>query len=364
MTQSDISHLSSRTISSLRVVCILMVVFIHTFDLVADSDPCATHSPFQFVRIAVSRAICLPAVPVFFVISAYLLCGGLSDSWSWALWRRKMVSRLHSMLIPFLLWNAIALLAKVVVAWAQADISSSADLLAWFQAHGWLRIWWDCANPNGGMPIDYPLWFLRDLVILSLLLPLVYFLVRKLGLFWIVFVAVIGLADLWPHSLKPQALPVIFFSAGVFLRLRRLDIARVAQLHLPWAIPATLVLLVACTLSYNVNQPLYAVVSAVVTVPAAFALVGLVARLLSRSSCSFPDVLSQASFFIYALHAVFVISAVRRLLFALWPSESQCALIAKFFLIPVIATTVCIAVFLLLRRSCPALLNLLTGGRG
>ncbi len=62
---------------------------------------------YSTLCILLPQGICRIAVPCFFLISGYLFFKKLED-WNLDMWKGKMVRRVHSLLIPYVLWNILA----------------------------------------------------------------------------------------------------------------------------------------------------------------------------------------------------------------------------------------------------------------
>lgn len=148
----------SSAIAFLRLPLTLLVVFIHvpyiTMGRTAD-----------YIHEFWIDGICSVAVPAFFFISGYLFC---PVKFSWQVYGEKLKRRIHTLLIPYMAWNLIALLVLIVPHFHDFDYSPT-NVLAVFV---------DCRysflHTTGGSPIDYPLWYIRDLMVCCVLSPLFY----------------------------------------------------------------------------------------------------------------------------------------------------------------------------------------------
>lgn len=176
---SGISHMDSRqssTIEWLRFVMACMVVLLH-----ASGKGILGHDSFSYIRIVFAHGICRVAVPVFFVISGYLFFTKL-QIWDTPTWIEKVKRKIHSLLIPYIVWNTIALFAFFFYAILRARMNGDIPVTfpAFFQQQKGLMYLWNTSN---GSPIDYPLWFIRDLILIVLGSPLIYSFLKKLGVY-------------------------------------------------------------------------------------------------------------------------------------------------------------------------------------
>ena len=95
--------LTSRVVSFLRFPLIVAVIGIHC-NLLVKHPELETKSVFYFLVYITMKLVCI-AVPLFFFISGFLFFKeGYLDS---DLYLKKLKSRVHTVLIPYLLWNII-----------------------------------------------------------------------------------------------------------------------------------------------------------------------------------------------------------------------------------------------------------------
>lgn len=99
---------------------------------------------YNIIRVTISRIISHCAVPIFFLISGYLFFQGLHE-WDTKTWKRKIRSRVKTLLIPYILWILffiLFILAQKVggIVLHGKPISGIAEW--WSMNHG-LRMFWD-----------------------------------------------------------------------------------------------------------------------------------------------------------------------------------------------------------------------------
>lgn len=103
----------SRSISMLRFPMAVLVILLHS-DVICQSKNTLIYNNGigEFMITLCSNGVCQLAVPCFALISGYLFFGGLKD-FSWPIWTEKIRRRVHTLLIPYVLWNTLALLWMV-----------------------------------------------------------------------------------------------------------------------------------------------------------------------------------------------------------------------------------------------------------
>ena len=109
--------LISETISLLRFPLTVFVVFIHYnigvrgFSLHGVTYGLDAPEWFRWVTALFSDVLPRTAVPLFYIISGYLFFRG--GSFDTDLYRRKLRTRASTLLVPYLLWNVIAVLVQL-----------------------------------------------------------------------------------------------------------------------------------------------------------------------------------------------------------------------------------------------------------
>lgn len=157
-------NLSTR-FSNAALVGALMVAFIHVWF----SGPVGSLSWWGHELIA--EGVCRGAVPFFFVISGFFLAGHI-DEGGW--YGREVRKRIRSVLVPYLLWNALFAVycagIQVLTAVGKEDPIDTALIIDPVRVFG-LNF--------AHVPICYPLWYMRSLFLLVLLSPLLVMIARN-----------------------------------------------------------------------------------------------------------------------------------------------------------------------------------------
>ena len=124
-----IDNESSLRLKLLRFPPIIGVIYIHAYGTVihysgGSLGTADLNSLTNVIRILLSEGIARTAVPLFFLMSGYLFFA--TFHWSQQTYLNKILSRLRSLLIPFLFWN-LAALAFIALAQAIATSIASRD---------------------------------------------------------------------------------------------------------------------------------------------------------------------------------------------------------------------------------------------
>ena len=352
--QPDWTGLQSRTIDWLRFPMAVAVVMLHySTTLMLDAT-----GPLKWLCIIFQEGICRLAVPCFFFISGYLFFNQL-QTWDWAVWKRKIRSRAKTLLLPYLLWNVIAFFACWLLARAQGD---PVGLQEQFARNGGFRIFWGVGGgiPLGvrAVPIDGPLWFIRDLIVFTLLTPLIYQILKWTRLWGVLVLAVFFL-------FVPGYIPegFVFFVTGAALQLEGKNILATLWDKRALLYAAALACWVAvCFLAASPywgrlakNLFLFSGIGA--------AFCGA-ATLLDRGKTRVVPFLAASSFFIFAAHEVLILPDVARpLVRAVLPEVGWWRPCLAYFVTPALAVALCLALLFVLQKVLPRTTALLTGSR-
>lgn len=223
--QYSIFDLQSETIRFLRFPLIVGVVMSHAklsdintggFYNIDDSTMCL----FNYISYLISDILARIPQPMFFFFSGLLFFRNVS-SFNRNIYLQKLSRRVHSLLIPYVVWNLLIVLLYLAVQLVVPELLSGHNKpVADYSATDWLWAFWDTSMINSqafeSMPINYPLWFVRDLMVTVLFTPLIYLLIKKLK---IVFLCVLGILWLFNFSVGITGFSFaafFFFSLGAY----------------------------------------------------------------------------------------------------------------------------------------------------
>lgn len=201
MNLQEITPAISARIKIARVLCILMLVYVHVPPwfppgLADGRAPDAFDIFFAFVNEAVSRT----SVPLLSVISGYLLM--MPDTAGKAISQgRRIAKKVPSLIIPLLLWNAIA----VTLNFALGRLDPATPL-------EWINRFTALASS----PMITPLYFLRDIFLCVLLFPLIRLALRRASRYTLIALAAMSIFGLTAFLfINPFILLFFAFGCGV-----------------------------------------------------------------------------------------------------------------------------------------------------
>jgi surface polysaccharide O-acyltransferase-like enzyme len=173
--------ISSERLSIIRFPLIVGVVFIHTYgtNVTFSGNQSGIENVglfAQFIQDVLSQGVARLAIPLFFLLSGYFFFLGLE--WTVQSYVNQIRKRINSLLIPFLCWNILILMAYTII----QEIPSTANLLSGEKKNILYYNIFDYFNAIFGItkfPIAYQFWFIRDLMVVSLMSPVLVFLIKK-----------------------------------------------------------------------------------------------------------------------------------------------------------------------------------------
>ncbi len=216
----------------MRIFLICGIVFVHVPHDPATSPFLGTNGWFDWLRVFLGDSLFRIGVPCLSMISGYLLFRKGMQSFDYG---ATLQSKAKTVLLPFLLWNG----GLFAVVWMMQGIQIGVGYFPDLHQSS-LRDMLTYAFALEGLPVNVPLYFLRDLVVCIALSPLLAFLVRRF--------AVPTLAVLFVLAVLPDVTLVIVlkksilfsFTLGIFLALRGTDLKLLDRFAWPGAI-ATIV---------------------------------------------------------------------------------------------------------------------------
>lgn len=351
----DWKILQSKTIDALRFPMAVAVVMLHYSMFIMDD----AHGALRGLCIFFQEGICRLAVPCFFFISGFLFFRGLR-AWSWSEWKRKIRNRGRSLLLPYLLWNILALFAY----WAWNNLTGTRiGLFEEFHHLGGIRIFYSRtgALPIGpqASPLDDPLWFIRDLMYYILVTPAIYLFLKYTRGYGMLGMCILFLAI---RRSVPEGF--VFFTLGAYMQYSEKNIIRYLHPARHWFYCLFVPLLAVTLLFYGTSEYWNRFCKFFFMINGIAASFCLSAEILEKKPGLPLPFLASSSFFIFALHNVLVLRKIAApAIYAVIPADTTIGGIAAFFLIPTLAVGICLGLLWLLQKLLPRTTALLTGNR-
>ena len=365
MAEELVPESVSRRISALRwLACLVPVIghalqaffFTDEYPLFAGRVVPNLDAPYRWTYATIFYSVVVGVVPIFFVFSGYL---HFARPRPYAVILKRRLPRL---LVPMALWtaifSAIALLLIPIVGLCNGyDFLFSLDPRVWFT-----RLVGDYSRPfDPGIccPTVYQFWYLRDLVVLILLGPLIGWGLRRAPVVFFVLVCACAFGGWRPLVVGMNS--ILFYSIGAFCGLKKIDFFALVDRYCPWSLTAAGLVVQIVIMRYCEGRWEDPMVTCFFSV---FLFLKVSAALVKNERrYALLHRLDRQSFFIYCAHGGTVCNSVFMLTSLVLPYERPWMTVVGTFLIFAINATCCSALGLALERWCPRVFALLTGGR-
>lgn len=361
-------ELLSKTISLLRFPLIVGVVFIHNImgqiDIQGVTVSYDSRPWLAYTMIFFGNVLPAIAVPLFFFFSGFLFF--YKTDFTMTVYKKKLKSRFHTLLIPYMIWNFIGFLILLIQMHPRFHtlfplLKDYRIDLPEFLSYFWMKELPMDLPGEHVKPINYPLWFIRDLILLVVATPVIYWLIRK---FRFLFVALMGIV--WFFCLgRYVGLPslchqsVFFFPLGAYFSINHVNFVTWSR-KVKWSPYIYLLLLVADTMSkgtpYNFWIHNVGILIGMLTA------VYIASLLVGKYKIKASEFLSNASFFVFAIHGLFITKLMKAIMMVVRP-ESPYLVLFIYFFVPVVTILIGLGIYKVLSRWMPSVAKVVTGGR-
>lgn len=363
----EINKLQSKVINSLRFPLIIGVIFIHNYNPTAIVQGIEIGSngdmPIYYVCSNLfSQLIGRIAVPLFFFISGFLFF--LNVDFRKNAYKTKVYSRIFTLLIPYLFWNIAFLIFHYIA-------SHLPGLSVWFKEATYtldyfLSALWGQVNDEKNMtfPIAYQFWFIRDLMLVVLMTPLIYYFLKKFKIYGLTFV---GLLWFWDFSIPYIGIrglstsACFFFMIGAWFSINHKNVIEEFRKVGNWIYLLYIVAAITylCTIN-DVNSKYIQSLSVLFGIVCCFK---IAEKLVDKSCFKVVPFLSSASFFVFAVHEPWLLSQIKKMLYKLLQPQSDIMLTFLYFGIVALVVVIALISYYVLKRIFPRFTAVITGGR-
>lgn len=323
----------------------LFVIWVHSYNAELFLGVSAAGSAIDSLERWIGDSIGQIAVPGFFMMSGYLFFRGFSWQKLPGKWRR----RIKSVLVPYIAWNFIYYLGYVIgsrLPWIHQIVGKGVIPFTLSAA----------VDAILNYTYNYVFWYLYQLILLILLAPVIYLLLKRRG------IGELYLLALWGMLIGGVQLPLlnmdalIYYSTAAYCALHHRQRTEAGGSRKSLA--AGIVLMLASAGVYR-----YGLWKAAVWCFVVCRLTGIAGLWLAVWGTKLPEAGAwmRSHFFLYATHFAFVRlinkTAAERL------SGSVAAAVILYFLMPVLVLGITSGLAALLRRFVPSVWRVLNGGR-
>ena len=341
----------SEAITRLRFPLIFSIIFLHCYSTVGLPG---NHATYFRVVYPFSLWLGETGVPVFFFISGFLFFLSKKS------YTEKLKTRFHTLFIPYLLWNAMLLTLYLIAYFAGFPQDIHGKNIADYTFWDYLRVFWDRGSYDEGnfVPILCPFWYIRNLLIMSLLSPIVYYIIKYARELFIFAVSVWWLFT--PHNAFISQ-TVLFYSLGAYFSIHDKNPLEIFLHHKKWFITACVFFAIAdiavhVAYSTPFNLQIHRM-ALIFNIPTLF----LLANYCYQKGYT-AKLLPNAAFIVFSVHYPIVI-VMRKVCAAKLGEASDWIHILLYFVCVILATAISITIYLLMDRYIPKAKNILSGNR-
>lgn len=343
----------SAAITWLRFPLIFLIIMLHCYS-VQRLD--GNHEIYFKVLYPFSLWLGETGVPGFFFISGYLFFLSKKS------YKQKIRDRVYTLLIPYLFWNLILLFFYIIAYALGHPLIIFKTSIADYNWIDYLRVFWDRGEFNYGnsAPLLCPLWYIRNLLIMSVLSPIFYYLIK-----YVREVFLIAVATWWMmnnnNAFTPQT--ILFFCLGGYFSI--LDINPLKIVVEKKIVFLTLTYIFAISdifVHVAIGTPFNLMIhrmSLIYNIPALILLADRMNKYSHKKQTTF---LSQAAFIVFCIHYPIVLF-LRKVCLTVFANANDTLHISLYFACVIITTFLSIGFYWILNRYYPQIKNILSGNR-
>lgn len=379
----------------LRFPLAIVIVMVHIFNCDGMSirgieyswtEDSVTGIVINFVKSFLSGQ----SVPIYFFISGYVFFLGFNlnmESYS-----KKMENRFKSLFTPYILWNTLAILFILIPLlpglgqfFSSINDDSSLDV----SLPKLLSMYWETGTSSlievadkgeavyKNYPVDIPLWFVRDLMIVCITTPLINVLLKRFGGRFPIALGIIWFCIANVEAVQSHASQLVtayfFFSWGAYMSFNKKDMIEEFKKYrnisfVVYPMVALLVMVIMYVtgsaeevMAEGIHHQLAYLKNIAILSGLPFAY-NLAVILIQRFNLKVPSYLTSASFFIYAGHMLIIPYVIKIIGVILTPDTPFKALLV-LVLTTIAVVGLLLGIYLGMKKIAPAILKPFTGGR-
>ena len=210
-------------------------------------------------------------------------------------------------------------------------------------------------------PLNFPLWYLRDLIVLVLLTPLLYNM-RSYST-WVLAILTVICSYIYITKCEYQVYSLLFYSMGLYYvfpassQSENSEKSSAPRIFILTAIFILLYLLSAFILEGELSQ-LVLFLTKIYLIPLYF----VIAKVCVEKGFRLPHILTNSTFFIFCVHGLFI-GWLKVIFIKVMKMDAVLPEIVMYLLIIIITLAISIALYAILNKFTPRMMKVLCGGR-
>lgn len=341
----------SEAITWLRFPLIFLIILLHCYSVQRLEG---SHETYFKVLYTFYNWLGETGVPGFFFISGYLFF------YSKKSYIQKIRTRVHTLLIPYLLWNTLLISLYIIAYLAGHPQDINGRSLADYNFIDYLRLYWDRGTFDNGnfVPLLCPLWYIRNLLIMSILSPLLYYIIRYAREVFLLAIAAWWLMT-YHNAFIPQT--IFFFSLGAYFSIHNINPLQMVGEKKALFLTLFIVFAICDIFSHITNgTPINLQIHRLSLIFNISALLLLADYCVRHHYTN--KMLPNAAFIVFCVHYPIVV-ILRKICIAQFATASDAVHVLLYFACVFISTLVSIGFYLLLDKFCPSIKSFLSGNR-
>lgn len=369
------SDLRKDSLDLLRFPLAIIVVMVHVFGPSAAPNEylywCQDFKVFHALNLFIDAFLRGISVPIYFFISGFVFF--LNTDFNKEVYLRKLHNRVKTLLVPYIVWNTVAILLVLVkqlplfsaflsYQGAELNFTFKNILSCFWQDNGMLSP----PPSEAGLivsvspfPINAALWFLRDLMIVVIFSPLIYWMIKRFKTTYVIILGIVYISTIvYGGVLGISAL--FFFSWGAYMSLNGADI--ISKFRPYFHVSLFVYLICGLLYSFLPDTSVASYIKLIQSFVGLVFLFNLSAFLLEKNICRVNKFLSSASFFLYITHCLLV-HRVTKVVLRVFEPTSDLGVTGTYLLSATLTVLSLILSYYILKRYFPRILVLVTGRR-
>ena len=327
-----------------KLILILGVVSIHSN--VLNNIKVPTDCVGYLIVELLSVKLTLICVPCFFILSGYLFFRNISH-FNVTIYKNKLKSRFYSLILPYFLWNVIALILTIVkiefLNFPSYGLIENHELSIFKLIEGFI----DYTN---GYPYAFAFWFIRNLIVFVVASPLVYLIIRKK---WVIILLLIPML-----ILEIDLYGFEYFIIGAWLSVH----FRNFQINGVMANTLLIIWLSIAISSLYIEYDNNAVVKFVSVICAFLSLPYIIRKYIEQIDNRLSQVMIKSTFYIYAFHQLYC-TVTQKFYINIFGINTSLGIFLSYLLSFITLVGSSFILWLICKRWCPTVLKILGGNR-
>ena len=213
----DFTDRQSFSIDLLRFPLCVLVVLCHTKIILGVPEigiPAGTFQ--QGLQIFLCEVIPHIAVPTFIFFAGYLFF--YKCCFNMSVWKRKFIRRFKGLLLPYMIWCTLGFIIAAIT--EQCSFTVNNFLYSFWDTREWMDL---PSHIGAAMPADMPLWFIRDLIMMIIISPVIYWIINQTGALLPIITGIWWFSHWLPKITGFSSDIVFFFVLGAYLAIKKMN---------------------------------------------------------------------------------------------------------------------------------------------